>query len=87
MDATEAQLRFGASLTQNADPAHPGHPLHSTTGLGLASSGTGNTSSSRGHRAVSSSGSGSSGGTRIVGFTTGGVDGSRSRPEREGMFK
>lgn len=39
MDATEAQLRFGASLTQNADPAHPGHPLHNTTGLGLASGG------------------------------------------------
>lgn len=28
MDATEAQLRFGASLTHAADPAHPGHPLH-----------------------------------------------------------
>lgn len=39
MDATEAQLRFGASLTQNADPAHPGHPLHSAAGLGLSSGG------------------------------------------------
>lgn len=29
MDATEAQLRFGASLTNSADPAHPLHPLHS----------------------------------------------------------
>lgn len=48
--------------------------------------GSGNTSSSRGHRAVSSSGGGNSGGTRIVGFTTSGVDGSRSRPEREGML-
>lgn len=30
MDATEAQLRFGASLTHSADPTHPGHPLHNT---------------------------------------------------------
>lgn len=28
MDATEAQLRFGASLTHSTDPAHPLHPLH-----------------------------------------------------------
>lgn len=28
MDATEAQLRFGASLTDSADPAHPLHPLN-----------------------------------------------------------
>ncbi|XP_065335384.1 E3 ubiquitin-protein ligase UBR5 isoform X2 [Cloeon dipterum] len=28
MDATEAQLRFGASLTSTSDPAHPSHPLH-----------------------------------------------------------
>lgn len=45
MDATEAQLRFGASLTQNADPAHPGHPLHSAaTGLGLNQGGLANNS-------------------------------------------
>lgn len=31
MDSTEAQLRFGASLTQSSDPQHPRHPLHSTT--------------------------------------------------------
>lgn len=30
MDSTEAQLRFGASLTQSSDPQHPRHPLHST---------------------------------------------------------
>ncbi|XP_046991563.1 E3 ubiquitin-protein ligase UBR5 [Schistocerca americana] len=35
MDSTEAQLRFGASLTHSSDPAHPGHPLHQTAGLGL----------------------------------------------------
>lgn len=28
MDATEAQLRFGASLTHSSDPSHPSHPLH-----------------------------------------------------------
>ncbi|XP_055716882.1 E3 ubiquitin-protein ligase hyd isoform X7 [Phlebotomus papatasi] len=28
MDATEAQLKFGASLTHSADPSHPLHPLH-----------------------------------------------------------
>uniref|UniRef100_A0A1B6DHC7 HECT-type E3 ubiquitin transferase n=1 Tax=Clastoptera arizonana TaxID=38151 RepID=A0A1B6DHC7_9HEMI len=32
MDSTEAQLRFGASLTHASDPTHPGHPLHQTTG-------------------------------------------------------
>lgn len=31
MDSTEAQLRFGASLTQSSDPQHPRHPLHSIT--------------------------------------------------------
>lgn len=34
MDATEAQLRFGASLTHSSDPAHPSHPLH-TTGINV----------------------------------------------------
>lgn len=29
MDATEAQLRFGASLTDSTDSAHPLHP-HNT---------------------------------------------------------
>lgn len=28
MDATEAQLRFGASLTNSTDASHPLHPLH-----------------------------------------------------------
>lgn len=28
MDSTEAQLRFGASLTTASDPNHPNHPLH-----------------------------------------------------------
>lgn len=32
MDSTEAQLRFGASLTQSSDPTHPSHPLHHNPG-------------------------------------------------------
>ncbi|KAL1449793.1 hypothetical protein WDU94_002267, partial [Cyamophila willieti] len=28
MDSTEAQLRFGASLTNSSDPSHPSHPLY-----------------------------------------------------------
>lgn len=35
MDATEAQLRFGASLTHAADPAHPNHPLHAPSAGGV----------------------------------------------------
>lgn len=31
MDATEAQLRFGVSLTHATDPSHPLHPLHLNT--------------------------------------------------------
>ncbi len=30
MDSTEAQLRFGQSLTETTDPAHPTHPQHSS---------------------------------------------------------
>ncbi|XP_014221919.1 E3 ubiquitin-protein ligase hyd isoform X2 [Trichogramma pretiosum] len=33
MDATEAQLRFGVSLTRSADPTHPGHPLNNAPSL------------------------------------------------------
>lgn len=38
MDATEAQLRFGASLTSTSDPSHPSHPLHAPLGGGASSS-------------------------------------------------
>lgn len=31
MDATEAQLKFGASLTNTTDPSHPLHPLNTTS--------------------------------------------------------
>lgn len=30
MDSTEAQLRFGASLTHSSDLTHPGHPINTT---------------------------------------------------------
>lgn len=33
MDATEAQLRFGVSLTRSADPSHPEHPLNNAPSL------------------------------------------------------
>ncbi|XP_067014137.2 E3 ubiquitin-protein ligase UBR5 isoform X4 [Anabrus simplex] len=39
MDSTEAQLRFGASLTHSSDPTHPAHPLHQAAGLGLGVAG------------------------------------------------
>lgn len=83
MDATEAQLRFGASLTHSTDPSHPLHPLH------LNSAQTQSTSSSLGGLNVLSgtsqsrtrlidpnaghsggSGGGSGGTTRIVGFSS-----------------
>lgn len=31
MDSTEAQLRFGASLTDSTDAAHPLHPSNAAT--------------------------------------------------------
>lgn len=37
MDATEAQLRFGASLTDSTDSAHPLHP-HNTASAPAATS-------------------------------------------------
>ena len=30
MDSTEAQLRFGAALSETTDPSHPSHPMHSS---------------------------------------------------------
>lgn len=42
MDATEAQLRFGASLTDSADPTNPLHPLNNPPGTsGIATSSLG----------------------------------------------
>ncbi|XP_050538326.1 E3 ubiquitin-protein ligase UBR5 isoform X3 [Daktulosphaira vitifoliae] len=48
MDSTEAQLRFGASLTQSSDPQHPRHPLHSNNSsnpISASSSGSSNSNS------------------------------------------
>lgn len=36
MDATEAQLKFGASLTNSLDPSSPGHPLNTGISAGGA---------------------------------------------------
>lgn len=38
MDSTEAQLRFGASLTDSTDSAHPLHPHNSASNSSSASS-------------------------------------------------
>lgn len=67
MDATEAQLRFGASLTHSTDPSHPLHPLHLNSAPPTATTSTatvsglnvlGGTSQSR-TRLIDSSNSGS----------------------------
>ncbi|KAK5646050.1 hypothetical protein RI129_004514 [Pyrocoelia pectoralis] len=79
MDATEAQLRFGASLTHTADPTHPAHPLH-TSGVHVGTPPAVRTSRSH---AISAS-SNTSSGTRIVGFGSS-VEGNRSRPERDNV--
>lgn len=74
MDATEAQLRFGASLTRTTDPSHPLHPLHlNTTSTPNPTSSTlsginvlGGSSQSR-TRLIDTTSTGS--GSRIVGFS------------------
>lgn len=83
MDATEAQLRFGASLTHSTDPSHPLHPLHlnsaqtqsTTSALGGLNVLSGSSQSrtrlidpNAGHSG--GSGGGGSGTTRIVGFSS-----------------
>lgn len=76
MDATEAQLRFGASLTHSTDPSHPLHPLHlnspptqpaassSLSGLNVL----GGSSQSR-TRLIDTSNPSNGNTTRIVGFS------------------
>lgn len=80
MDATEAQLRFGASLTHSSDPSHPSHPLHpanpvapsaaatSTLG-GSAISVLGGSSQTR-RPTISDNPAGSSGSNIRIGFTS-----------------
>ncbi|XP_021934340.1 E3 ubiquitin-protein ligase UBR5 isoform X2 [Zootermopsis nevadensis] len=71
MDSTEAQLRFGASLTHSSDPTHPGHPLHQTAGLGLGVAGGlgGLLGSAALSLSVLGGGSSSSGTTAVTGGT------------------
>lgn len=51
MDSTEAQLKFGAYLTNYTDPTHPLHPLNLTAQNNLIQS--------------NANGGGSSGGTSV----------------------
>lgn len=83
MDATEAQLRFGASLTHSTDPSHPLHPFHlgtnpppSATSLGGLSVLSG--SSQTRTRIIDSNASNHNNTTRIVGFS--------SNPENQRNF-
>ncbi|KAK9719267.1 HECT-domain (ubiquitin-transferase) [Popillia japonica] len=76
MDATEAQLRFGASLTHSSDLTHPSHPINANN--------SSSNSTVRNNRNNQVSGSTTTGSTRIVGFTSN-VENSRSRPERDGV--
>lgn len=97
MDATEAQLRFGVSLTRSADPTHPEHPLNNAPSLsggnftGLLNSAAlsltlqGNTNrNQRSGIATSSNISASQASTRLtVGFA-GVSEPARNSREREG---
>ena len=96
MDATEAQLRFGVSLTRSADPAHPEHPLNNAPSLsggnftGLLNSAAlslslqGTPRTARSGITPSSNISTAQGSTRLtVGFTGVG-EASRNNREREG---
>lgn len=60
MDATEAQLRFGASLTHTSDPSHPSHPLHPSSG--------GSASGSAGSAAAATLGGSGAAGTTASGL-------------------
>lgn len=101
MDATEAQLRFGVSLTRSADPTHPEHPLNSAPSLagsnftGLLNSAAlslslqGNSHQNRATRSGTTATSGAAGGlgsTRLtVGFS-GVNEAARTSREREGIY-
>lgn len=92
MDATEAQLRFGASLTHSTDPSHPLHPLHlnsappqaTSTGLSglnvLGGGGAGSGAQSR-TRLIDSSTSGS----RSL-LSGGGAGGGNAGPDNQRNF-
>ncbi|XP_014208162.1 E3 ubiquitin-protein ligase UBR5 isoform X2 [Copidosoma floridanum] len=96
MDATEAQLRFGVSLTRSADPSHPEHPLNSAPSLsggnftGLLNSAalslslqSGSGRNARTGISASSNIAAGQGSTRLtVGFSS--TDAARNSREREG---
>lgn len=83
MDSTEAQLRFGAALTQSSDPTHPGHPLHSSTAGGSSGISSGaQPLSAETRRPVTTTASNPTGSTRIVGFSS---DAQRSARDREAL--
>lgn len=80
MDATEAQLRFGASLTHSTDPSHPLHPLHplnpavpppvaTSSAMGTINVLGGASQQRRTGATISEQPPGTSTNTRIVGFS------------------
>lgn len=101
MDATEAQLRFGVSLTRSSDPTHPEHPLNSAPSMsggnftGLLNSAalslslqnnSARATARTGIAAASNLSSSAQGSTRLtVGFTGVG-EASRNSREREGIY-
>ncbi|KAL3282723.1 hypothetical protein HHI36_005894 [Cryptolaemus montrouzieri] len=80
MDATEAQLKFGASLTNSLDIPSTSHTVAPIITTGVSQSSSSNVRTS--HRNHSTSNGTGTTGSRIVGFTN--VE-NRSRPERDGV--
>lgn len=94
MDATEAQLRFGASLTHTTDPSHPLHPLHplnpvqppSTATTSLSSINVlGGNSQQRRTNISDNPQSSNSTNTRIVGFSS--TSDNQRNFDRDGNFQ
>ncbi|KAK9872968.1 hypothetical protein WA026_020316 [Henosepilachna vigintioctopunctata] len=80
MDATEAQLKFGASLTNSLDIPTTSHTITPSVNTSVLPSTSSNVRTS--HRNHSTSNGTSTAGSRIVGFTN--VE-NRTRPERDGV--
>ncbi|KAI5715389.1 hypothetical protein M8J77_015250 [Diaphorina citri] len=87
MDSTEAQLRFGASLTNSSDPSHPSHPLYQNPlGTTSATAQSGGSSRSTAGGGISSSTAGGGGSTGHHHRSSGGAGGSSTQsvePRRE----
>lgn len=77
MDATEAQLRFGASLTHSTDTTYPGQAASTSPAANPVRTVHRTQQVQQIPTATTNSG------TRVIGFTNVG-DTTRSRPEREG---